>query len=236
MVLENGKAAENLWQLNILSFSQWWRWIMGYSIWPGPEFPTTFHTPGPAVGSPPHAVMSFTCAGWIWAAVPILDKLGDNTPASTFFFFFFTSSLSIVISYHSHCQKKKKKITVFEHFSRGTLERRPRAYRGCVLLLAYLPVLIFSLLSDCGFSFPSSSFQKRKFLLLLHFFSLTFDISLEYLGISGIFLFSFFWLHANSVYTWIFFFFFFLERGSIHFPQTFLGLLNPKILRTTDLK
>lgn len=219
MVLENGKAAENLWQLNILSFSQWWRWIMGYSIWPGPEFPTTFHTPGPAVGSPPRAVMSFTCAGWIWAAVPILDKLGDNTPASTFFFFFLLPA-SVLSFLTIHTVKKKKKITVFEHFSRGTLERRPRAYRGCVLLLAYLPVLIFSLLSDCGFSFPSSSFQKRKFLLLLHFFSLTFDISLEYLGISGIFLFSFFWLHANSVYTWIFFFFFFWKED----PYTFLRL------------
>lgn len=155
-------------------------------------------------------------------------------PQPFFFFFYFQPQYCHFLPFT--LSKKKKKITVFEHFSRGTLERRPRAYRGCVLLLAYLPVLIFSLLSDCGFSFPSSSFQKRKFLLLLHFFSLTFDISLEYLGISGIFLFSFFWLHANSVYTWIFFFFFFLERGSIHFPQTFLGLLNPKILRTTDLK
>lgn len=85
MVLENGKAAENLWQLNILFLSgEEGLWAASFGQGQSSPKPST---PGPAVGSPPPAV-SFTCAGWIWAAVPILDKVGDNTPVSTIFFFF----------------------------------------------------------------------------------------------------------------------------------------------------
>lgn len=93
---------------------------MGCFIWPGPEFPKTFH-PGPAVGSPPPAV-SFTCAGWIWAAVPILDKVGDNTPASTIFFFFnfqpqYCHFLPFTLS------KKKKKLQCLSIFLKAPWNR-----------------------------------------------------------------------------------------------------------------
>lgn len=193
---------------------------------PQPSIPE--HLPG----SFPPDVIGSASAGWIWDAVPILDKFGDNTLVSTFFFsFLFWVPVSVFSFLTIHIVGT---IVVFERFSRGILEWQPSACKVCVILLAYLPVLIFSLLSDCCFSFPSSSSWKGKFLPLPHLFPMTFDICVEYPEISDLFLFSFFWVYEHSVCTWKQNFFF-LERGSIYFPQIFLGLCNSKMLRTTDV-
>lgn len=74
-----------------------------------PQPSTPEHLP---VSLPPD-VMSFTCAGWTWAAVPFLDKLGDNTLVSTFFF---ESQLQY---YHSSLNSTLhivETIVVFKHF------------------------------------------------------------------------------------------------------------------------
>lgn len=145
-------------------------------------------TLGPLTGSLAPAVMSFTCAGWTWAAVPIMDKLGDYTLASTFLFFFLLPA-SVLSFLTVHIVRKFQCLSIFLEAPWNGGQALTEVVLSCWLIFLSLSSVS---VSECCFSFQSSRSQKRKSLLLLHFFSLTFDISLQYPETSGIFLFSFF--------------------------------------------